>query len=469
MRLIPQSLRLQIVCLVLAALTVAQGVTLVLLEDQRNLAVRSAIGDEATGRAANVVRLIEKAPANLHEQIVKAANSPLVRFEIGSGPVVDHLSHDARGATAARIRALLGDDFSREIRAEMHEVDSSTLPLPYLEPGMAEQHREMMRGQMLTVELELSIALAGGDWLNVSTRFERPPFQWPRFATLSFGLSAGLILLALFWYLLARVTEPLRLLAEAAEKLGPEQGGPVLINSGPREVRELVQAFNRMQDRIFRLVAERTHILAAMGHDLRSPLTVMRVRSELVEDDETRESLIASVEEMQHMVEEALSFARGLADAEPEQRCDLGAFLETLRQDMPNGYVLNHDRSVEVSLRPNAMRRALRNVIENAQRYGSEAEVTYAVEGGTAVIRICDRGPGIPEPELERVFDPFVRLETSRARATGGYGLGLSITRGILQAHNGDIVLSNRPGGGLCATLTLPSDAAEHRYSVRDR
>ncbi|MCU9840238.1 ATP-binding protein [Ruegeria sp. WL0004] len=463
MRLVPQSLRLQIVCLVLAALAVAQGVTLVLLEDQRNLAVRAAIGDEATGRAANVVRLIEKAPANLHEQIVRAANSPLVRFEIGADPVVDHVSHDARGTTEARIRALLDDDFSREIRAEMHEIDSSALPLPYLEPGMAEQHRELMRGQMLTVELELSIALAGGDWLNVSTRFERPPFQWPRFATLSFGLSAGFILLALFWYFLARVTEPLRLLAEAAEKLGPEQGGPVLINSGPCEVRELVQAFNRMQDRIFRLVAERTHILAAMGHDLRSPLTAMRVRSELVEDDETRESLIASVEEMQHMVEEALSFARGLADAEPEQRCDLGAFLETLRQDMPNGYVLNHGSSVKVSLRPNAMRRALRNVIENAQRYGTEAEVTYANEGGTAVIRICDRGPGIAEPELERVFDPFVRLETSRARATGGYGLGLSITRGILQAHNGDIVLSNRPDGGLCATLTLPLDAAERR------
>lgn len=456
MRFAPQSLRLQIVSLVLVALVVAQGVTLVLLEDQRNLAVRAAIGDEATGRAVNVVRLIEKAPESLRGQIVSAANSPLVRFEIGSDPVVDHVSHDAKGAIEARMRALLDDDFSREIRAEMHKIDSSALPLPYLEPKMAEQHREMMRGQLLTVELQLSIALSGGDWLNVSTRFERPPFQWPQFATLSFGLSAGFIFLALFWYLLARVTGPLRLLSDAAENLGPEQGGPVLATAGPREVRELIQAFNRMQDRIVRLVAERTRMLAAMGHDLRSPLTAMRVRSELVEDDETRDSLIASIEEMQHMVEETLLFARGLADAEPMQPCSLGVFLETLRQDMPEGFTLNHGSPVEVAQRSNAMRRALRNVIENAQTYGTEVEVSYAAERGFAVIHVCDRGPGIPEPELERVFDPFMRLEASRSRETGGYGLGLSIARSILRAHGGDIVLSNRPGGGLRATLTLP-------------
>lgn len=456
MTLVPQSLRLQIVCLVLAALAVAQGVTLVLLEDQRGLAVRAAIGNEATGRAANVVRLIERAPVNLHGQIVSAANSPLVRFEIGTDPVVDHISHDANGATEARIRALLDDDFSREIRAELHEIDSSALPLPYLEPGMADQHREMMRGQMLTVELELSIALAGGDWLNVSTRFERPPLQWPQFATLSFGLSAAFILLAVFWYLLARVTGPLRLLAAAAEKLGPEQGAPVLASAGPREVRELIQAFNRMQDRIVRLVAERTRMLAALGHDLRSPLTAMRVRSEFVEDDETRDSMIASIEEMQHMVEETLSFARGLADGEPLQSVELGAFLKTLRQDMPDGFTLAQGERIEVPLRPNAMRRALRNLIENAQRYGSEAEVSFARTRGGAVIRVCDRGPGIPEPELERVFDPFMRLETSRSRETGGHGLGLSIARSILRAHGGDIVLSNRPEGGLCASLSLP-------------
>lgn len=459
MRFAPQSLRTQIVSLVLVSLVIAQVVTLVLLEDQRDLAVRAAIGDEAMGRAVNVVRLIEKVPESLRGQIVSAANSPLVQFEIGTVPVVDHASHDARGITEARVRALLDDDFSRDIRAELHEIDSSALPFTYLEPNMAEQHREMMRGQLLAVEMQLSIALSGGDWLNVSTRFERPPFQWPQFATLSFGLSASVILLVLFWYLLARVTGPLRLLADAAEKLGPEQCGPVLPSAGPREVKELIQTFNRMQDRIVRLVAERTRMLAAVGHDLRSPLTAMRVRSEMVEDDETRDSLIASIVEMQHMVEETLSFARGLADAEPQQNVNIESFLETLRESMLESFTLIQGDGVRVRVRPNAIRRALRNVIENAQRYSGGAEVSYASVADTVVIRVCDRGPGIPEPELERVFDPFIRLETSRSRDTGGHGLGLSIARSILRGHGGDIVLTNRSSGGLCASLILPIEA----------
>lgn len=456
MRLVPQSLRMQIVLLVVLALAAAQGVSLVLLADQRSLAVRAALGDEATGRAANVVRLLEAAPEALHDPIVRAATSPLVRFGIGAAPSVSHVTHDESGAAESRVRALLGDDFSREVRAELHEVDSSILPLPYLEPEMADMHREMMRGQVLAIELQLSIALRGGQWLNVSTRFERPPLQWPQYATLSFGLTAAFILIAVFWYLLARVTGPLRLLAAAAEKLGPYQGGVVLPGSGPQEIRELIQAFNRMQERIVRLVAERTRMLAALGHDLRSPLTAMRVRSEFVEDDETRGSLIASIEEMQAMVESTLSFARGLADTETAQTCGLGNFLQDLQQDMPQRFTLHHGSAIDVRLRPNAMRRALRNVIENALRYGKQAVVSYSADAGAAVITVCDTGPGIPEQDLERVFDPFMRLEASRSLDTGGHGLGLPIARSILRAHGGEVTLENRPEGGLRAVLTLP-------------
>jgi signal transduction histidine kinase len=200
-------------------------------------------------------------------------------------------------------------------------------------------------------------------------------------------------------------------------------------------------------------------MLAAVGHDLRSPLTAMRVRSEMVEDDETRDSLIASIVEMQHMVEETLSFARGLADAEPQQNVNIESFLETLRESMLESFTLIQGDGVRVRVRPNAIRRALRNVIENAQRYSGGAEVSYASVADTVVIRVCDRGPGIPEPELERVFDPFIRLETSRSRDTGGHGLGLSIARSILRGHGGDIVLTNRSSGGLCASLILPIEA----------
>lgn len=456
MGFVPKSLRMQLVLLVVLALTAAQALNLFLFTDERNLAIRAAIGAETAARAANVARLIEEAPPSLHSSIVRAASSPLVRFEIGETPSVTHSTHDRGGAAEARVRALLGNDFSREIRAELHETDSSGLPLPYLDADMAEIHREMMRGQMLAIELELSIALTNDQWLNVGTLFERPPLQWPLYSTITFGLSAGFILIVVFWFLLTRVTGPLHLLAAAADKLGRENAIAALPETGPCEIEDLIQAFNRMQDRITRLVDERTRMLAALGHDLRSPLTAMRVHAEFVDDDDTRGSMISLVDEMQSLVETTLSFASGLAVSERPEELDLGSFLEDLRKDMLGQFDLQAGDDVKVLLRPNSMRRALRNVIENAQRYGGEAKVWYGVKNGNAVISVADSGPGILEDDLERVFEPFFRLEASRSLETGGYGLGLSIARTIIRSYGGDLCLRNRRSGGLCATFYIP-------------
>ncbi|KIC27086.1 ATP-binding protein [Leisingera sp. ANG-M6] len=456
MSFVPRRLRSQLVLLVVLALAAAQGVSLFFLSGERSLAIRAAMSTEAAGRAANVARLIEEAPPSLHPSIVRAANSPLVRFELSGSPAVTHTSHDTDGAAEARVRALLGGDTNREIRAELHETDSAGLPLPYLEPEMAEIHREMMRGQMLAIELNLSIALSDGQWLNAETLFERPPLQWSLQPTITFALSAGFILAAIFLFVLTRVTAPLRMLSSAAENLGGEEATEPLPADGPLEVQELICAFNRMQHRITSLVAERTRMLAALGHDLRSPLTAMRVRAEFVEDGETRSSMISLIGEMQSMVETTLSFARGLADAEKPEDCELGSFLQALRNDMLNGFELLPGDPVQICLRQNAMRRALRNVIENALRYGGAAQVEYRLQDGGAVITVSDPGPGIPETDLERVFDPFTRLEDSRSLETGGHGLGLSIARTILRAHGGSLTLRNQTEGGLCAVLKLP-------------
>jgi signal transduction histidine kinase len=214
-----------------------------------------------------------------------------------------------------------------------------------------------------------------------------------------------------------------------------------------------------MQDRLTRFVADRTQLLAALGHDLRSPLTAMRVRAEMVDDDETRERLIATIEEMREMVEATLAFARGIAASEPSQTLDLTDLLSELRAELAEtgeAPRLEAAPGFDVRVRPLALKRALRNVIENARRYGQDVEVALDRVGDMARIEVTDRGPGIPEAELERVFDPFIRLETSRSRETGGVGLGLSIARTIVQAHGGDLRLANRPGGGLAATLSLP-------------
>ena len=451
-----RSLRVQLVLLIIIALGIAQFVSLWLFADERSLAIRAALGFEAAGRAANVARLIEEAPADLRPSIIRAANSPLVRFDLGTKPLVQHSDHSDGGLVETRVRALLNDSYSRDIRVELHQIQGAILPLPNLSHEMTEMHLAMMRGELSAIEMNLSISIAGGQWLNVSTRFERPPIQWPLYSMLTFGLTAMALLVAVSWFVMTGLLGPLRRLAWASERLGRGEDIDALPERGPQEVRELTAGFNRMQDRLIRFVTDRTRVLAALGHDLRSPLTAMRVHSEMVEEDETRESLVATVEEMQSMVEATLTFAKGLSGNEPMQDVDLQSFLEALRGDMVVPFVLSDGPEVTVRLRPNAIRRALRNVIENAVRYGGSATLGWISADGEIEISVTDRGPGIPTAELERVFDPFVRLEESRSLETGGHGLGLSIARSILRAQGGEISLANHPDGGLIATIRLP-------------
>jgi signal transduction histidine kinase len=175
-----------------------------------------------------------------------------------------------------------------------------------------------------------------------------------------------------------------------------------------------------------------------------------------VDEDETRDSLVASIEEMQEMVDATLAFARGMASSEVYETVDLGAYLKQLQADMIDGFTLDTANSISVRLRPQSVRRALRNIIENAQRYGGGAEVTFVHDAEYVQIRVSDNGPGVPEAELEQVFEPFFRLEKSRSRETGGTGLGLSIARTIVRAHGGEVALTNRTEGGLLVTVTLP-------------
>ncbi|KPN62862.1 histidine kinase [Aliiroseovarius crassostreae] len=461
MRWRANTLRVQLVLLVVAALAAAQIISLWLFVDERSLAIRAAFGFEAAGRAANVARLIEEAPPNLHASILRAANSPLVRFDMSDTPSVNDTDHTESGLVEDRIRALLNDTYSRDIRVELHEIEGQILPLPHLAPEMAEMHVAMMNGELSAVEMNLSISITGGQWLNVGTRFERPPLQWPLFSTLTFALTAAVLLIVTFWFLLSRLTGPLQRLVKAVDDLGRGEDVADLPMSGPKEVRDLTAAFNRMQDRLTRFVADRTRLLAALGHDLRSPLTALRVRAELVDEPETRDSLVTSIEEMQTMVEATLTFARGLGGSEAAYEVDVNEFLSSLRIDMVEEFDLTTGQAIQARIRPSAFRRALRNVIENAVRYGRKARVSYSVRNSDLLIFVDDEGSGIPAAELERVFDPFYRLEESRSLETGGHGLGLAIARTIVRAHGGDISLANREEGGVRATVTIPLAGAD--------
>lgn len=454
MRVSKWRLQTQLVVLVIFAFLSGQLLSIWLLTDERSLAIQAALGAEAAGRAANVALLLDDAPLNLRQQIVEAANSPLVRFEIAREASVTEGEHHEDAVVSARVRALLGDNFSRAIRVEVHEIDQTLLPVPNLTPDMAELHAQMMRGTVATIELEISIALSGGDWLNVGTRFERPPWQVSAASLTSFVISGGLIVVVLLWFVIAKLTRPLTALTRATETLG--RGGNIdeLPKSGPFEVQRLTQSFNTMQSRLSRFVSDRTLMLAALAHDLRSPLTALRVQTELVDEKETQAALGRSIVEMSDMIDATLAYASGVGENETVQHVSLRELVERSAEHSDVTIVALND--ITMLVRPLAMARALRNLIENGVRYGRTVSIDWEVSSSDVTIRIRDKGPGIPEEKLDQVFEPFVRLEDSRSRKTGGTGLGLSISRSVVLLHGGQLTLSNPPEGGLEARIILP-------------
>ncbi len=232
-----------------------------------------------------------------------------------------------------------------------------------------------------------------------------------------------------------------------------------LEEKGPREVLETIRAFNDMQERLSRFVLDRTKMLAALGHDLRTPITTLRLRAEFIEDDEIRLKIQETLDEMFEMAEATLSFAKEEAAQEKTRLVDVGALISTVCADLSDtGFPVEctEPGSFTIRCRPMGLKRAIRNILENAMAYGRRARVFIEHRRGDVAIVIDDDGPGIPCRDMERVFSPFVRLENSRNTETGGVGLGLAIARSIVRSHGGDITLQNRPEGGLRVTITLP-------------
>ncbi|GMG84001.1 HAMP domain-containing sensor histidine kinase [Paralimibaculum aggregatum] len=459
MRLLPRSLAGQLALLILGAFLAAQVMSVWFFADERGAAVRAAQRLETAERVAAVARALEIAPPASRPGILVAARSRAVRYELADRPLVE-ADQSGLEAVRSRVRTLL--EGARELRAQ-----EALAPIRRWRREDHEHRGGWLRDRLRAMgvqptELRLSLALSDGQWLNVRARFHRPDFQLGP-AVLGTSLLSLLLILVTLWLGLRRITKPLRRLAAAADGFGLDGPPPEMPRGGPREVRALSEALDRMHGRLAGMIAERTRMLAALGHDLRSPITALRLRAEMVDDEETRERMVATLDEMQEMVEATLAFARGVSTDQPMEETDLAAELAGLAAELSETgprIALAASGPVTVPLRRMPFRRALRNILENAQRYGGGARVQLRVQAGRAEILVDDDGPGIPEADLERVFDPFTRLEPSRSRETGGVGLGLPIARAILRAHGGEVALSRRPGGGLRAAVTLPLPAA---------
>jgi signal transduction histidine kinase len=305
---------------------------------------------------------------------------------------------------------------------------------------------------------DLVVTLPDGDRVAFRTFSPRgtPPF--PRHFIFELGLLT--VMLGIVLYAMTRtITRPLGDLAKAADAVGRGTAVQPLKERGARELKRATRAFNAMQERLNRYLDSRTRVLAAMSHDLRTPITRLRLRVESIEDEALRTRCVEDLDEMTRMVRGALSVFRGLNDEEPTVAVDVDALLEELQRrygEVNANVAIEGRAAAPVPGKPLALKRCLGNLVDNAIQYGEHATIAVTDSSNELTIRVIDDGPGIPEAELDRVFEPFYRLESSRNRATGGTGLGLSIARDVAQAHGGSLTLANRSSGGLEAKLVLP-------------
>ena len=476
MRLLPRSLAGRLTLLLLLALAIAQGIAVFLFAEERIEAVRHAHRDNVMARAGTVARLLADTPNALDGPIVSAASTEFVRFslteeplvgEIGTGPRAASIAHELASALdVGRERIRVAPLWSRQRherdRGDRDDRDDHRRSDGRDDDDEDDHHHAPRRWRRHW--FTASVDMDDGRWLNVAVGPPPGAPPWGRTFLLAFALSA--LGVAVVTVLVGRrISKPMRRLATAAGRLGRGEEVGDLPESGPVELRSTVRAFNLMRERLDRFVRDRTAMLAAISHDLRTPITSLRLHAELVDDERTRAKIVTALDEMQRMTEETLAFIREDMRREETRTVDLHALADSVAADLADlGYEIAVPESAEsaepgrvlVACRPVALRRAVRNLLENAGAYGVRATARIVRDDAGVRVVIEDEGPGIPEADLERVFEPFVRLEESRSRDTGGTGLGLAIARTIVRGHGGDIRLENREGGGLTATVALP-------------
>ena len=309
--------------------------------------------------------------------------------------------------------------------------------------------------------LDVAVTLPDGEVVRFRSDVPRAPPPLPTVLLLELGFVT--LALAGVLYAMARtITRPLARLAAAADAVGRGVRQEPLRETGSREVRGATRAFNTMQERLHRYLDSRTRVLSAMSHDLRTPLTRLKLRAESLDDERMRERFNADLDEMNRMVSGALDLFKGLNYDEPIRETRVEELLEQVRGEFAEvgaNVTVTGATTAPIGVRRDSLKRCLTNLIGNAVKYGTRADVVVEDDAGSVVVRIRDEGPGIPEEMLERVFEPFFRLESSRNADTGGTGLGLSIARDVAQAHGGSLVLRNRSPRGIETVLTLPRTA----------
>jgi signal transduction histidine kinase len=458
----PRSLFTQMVFLLVAAVLVAKLGSWTASLDEKAAAVRRTHIEEMQQRVSGTARIVSTLPPEYREGVLKAIASSNTRYTLDDASLLprDYQPIDSADRAFWDKLAIAANVSADQVLFKTWINAENATPGLFQNPWSALQPVEM--------GMKFSIRLPDGQWLNAVNRRTVQPDIWSDVATGSVLTSLIMVALVAF-YISRRMSRPLRALADGADRLGRgETVSPLPNKGGPEEVQRATQAFNAMGERIRRFVDDRTRMLAAISHDLRTPITNLRLRVELLEEGETKARMLETLDELRSTVEAALAFSREEV-GEEAVLADLSTLVQSVCDDFADtGQPVFFAEAPRLALvcRTSSLRRAVRNLVENAVAYGGVARVSMERRGQEVEITIADDGPGIPDGEVERVFQPFVRLEVSRNRRTGGVGLGLSIARSVARGHGGDVRLYNRPEGGMDAIITLPVETEPEQTAI---
>jgi signal transduction histidine kinase len=442
MRLWPRTLSRQLVTVTVLAVLLSNIAVLFWFERGNERRAQSGVTERLLDRAVATTVLMGSIEPKARHEAARTMSSRFTNFEVVPYVADTRDMKPEEKALAERARAMLPPTLANlPVAARIRPIVPGDLPLRW-------------RGRVGTATT-LSLPVAPDSTLMM-TQFSLPP-PWPAEIT-----AAALIAIAVASlgaaYISRRMTRPLSQLAAAATEAAHGGSAPRVPEEGPDDIAKAARAFNAMNDQVSRTLESQRQLLSAVGHDLRTPITALRINMEFVEDGELRDRLLKNLNELQELTEAVLSAARG-AGGEPRRKVDLAALIESLITDLEEmGARVEWSQHAPAPLlcRPNEVRRAVRNLIENAQAYGKQARVRLEGTPEAYEIVIDDDGPGIAQTDLTRVFEPFVRLETSRNAETGGAGLGLTLVKAIAEGHGGAVTLKNRPDGGLTARIRLP-------------
>jgi len=424
----PRTLASRLAMIFFTGLVLAYGLSFGLQAYERYISSRSMMLSNLEQDVATSVAILDRLPAAERAAWLPRLERRTYRYRLDQGLAGEAMASSDRPMAAASIVKAIGSDY----RLTFLEIPGPNAHF--------QAHLNLADGAPLTIDVTPA-TVPVARWLPVVLLIQLA------------------VLLLCTWLAVRLAIGPLTRLAQAVDNLDPDQPGVQLDESGPREVRYAAVAFNALQARIAAHLKERMQLLAAISHDLQTPITRMKLRVEVMDEGVEKDKFGSDLDEMEHLVREGVAYARSM-DSSTEATCrvNLDAFLDSLVFDYQDSgaQVERHGSSgTLLETRPHALRRVLVNLVDNALKFAGAAELQVSREGSTTIIRVLDNGPGIPGDELDEVLKPFYRVEGSRNRSTGGTGLGLAIAHQLIQAMGGRLTLSNREQGGLCAQIEL--------------